>query len=382
MVREGIVLGHKISQQGIEVDKEKIEVIEKLLPSTSAKGIRSFLGRAGFYRRVIKDCSKISKPLCTLLEKNRPFNFDEPCLIIFEELKKRLVATSIVIVLEWTLSFELMSDTSDFAMGAVLGQQKDKIIKKCVLDEEMHNILQHCHSVPYGGYFGGMRNAAKRIDFMGPFPLSLGNLYILLAVDYDSKWVESVALLANNSKSVMKFLHKNIFTTFGKPRAIINDEGSHFDCKLVANSLQRYRVKHKISTKQNNLIETHQLRLAADLAKLQEKLALYWANTERRDAAMRRSLQKNFTKPMLACPDFPKELQAAIVEKVGEVKPAETDPSTTKKENKELEEEIEKIESDSIATDREEEKEVNPTLVPLVNNIVVVPPSSTEPMIE
>ncbi|KAK5770962.1 hypothetical protein PVK06_047127 [Gossypium arboreum] len=96
--------------------------------------------------------------------------------------------------------------------------------------------------------------------------------------------------------------------------------------------------------KQNNLIETHQLRLAADLEKVQEKLALYWAYVERRDAAMRRSLQNNFTKPMLAFLDFPKELQATIVERVGEVEPAETDPSTADKETKELEEEIEKNE--------------------------------------
>ncbi|KAL5579926.1 hypothetical protein UlMin_012368 [Ulmus minor] len=68
MVQEGIVLGHKVSKQGIEVDKAKIEVIEKLPPPSSVKGIRSFLGHAGFYRRYIKDFSRISKPLCQLLE--------------------------------------------------------------------------------------------------------------------------------------------------------------------------------------------------------------------------------------------------------------------------------------------------------------------------
>ena len=75
MVEEGIVLGHRISQKGIEVDKAKIETIEKLPPPTSVKGIRSFLGHAGFYRRFIKDFSKIAKPLCNLLEKDVPFNF-------------------------------------------------------------------------------------------------------------------------------------------------------------------------------------------------------------------------------------------------------------------------------------------------------------------
>ncbi|KAA3488230.1 Retrovirus-related Pol polyprotein from transposon 17.6 [Gossypium australe] len=80
MVREGIILGYKVSHQYIAVGKEKIEVIEKLPPPTSVRGIRSFLGHAGFYRRFIKDFLKISKPLCALLEHNRPFNLDEPYL--------------------------------------------------------------------------------------------------------------------------------------------------------------------------------------------------------------------------------------------------------------------------------------------------------------
>ena len=63
MVREGIILGHKISSKGIEVDRAKVEVIENLPPPVNIKGIKSFLGHAGFYRRFIKDFSKISKPL-------------------------------------------------------------------------------------------------------------------------------------------------------------------------------------------------------------------------------------------------------------------------------------------------------------------------------
>ena len=67
IVKECIVLRHKISTRGIEVDKEKIETMEKLPPPSSVKGIRSFLGHAGFYRRFIKDFSKIEKPLSNLL---------------------------------------------------------------------------------------------------------------------------------------------------------------------------------------------------------------------------------------------------------------------------------------------------------------------------
>ena len=79
MVQEGIVLGHKVSKNGIKVDKAKIEVIDKLPPPISVKGIRSFMGHARFYRRFIKDFSKIAKHLCMLLEHDRPFNFDEDC---------------------------------------------------------------------------------------------------------------------------------------------------------------------------------------------------------------------------------------------------------------------------------------------------------------
>jgi len=73
MVKEGIVLGHRISEKGIEVDRSKIEAIDKLLPPTTVKGMRSFLGHAGFYRRFIKDFSKISKPLCNMLLKDTKF---------------------------------------------------------------------------------------------------------------------------------------------------------------------------------------------------------------------------------------------------------------------------------------------------------------------
>ena len=77
MVKEGIALGHRISEKGIEVDRAKVEVIKRLPPPISVKGVRSFLGHAGFYRRFIKDFSKIAHPLYKLLEKNCKFYFDE-----------------------------------------------------------------------------------------------------------------------------------------------------------------------------------------------------------------------------------------------------------------------------------------------------------------
>ena len=84
MVQDYIVLGHQISARGIEVDKAKIEAIEKLTPQSSVKGIRSFLGHAGFYRRFIKDLSQIEKPLSSLLVQGTPFDFDEECVQLFQ----------------------------------------------------------------------------------------------------------------------------------------------------------------------------------------------------------------------------------------------------------------------------------------------------------
>ncbi|GJX25026.1 reverse transcriptase domain-containing protein [Tanacetum coccineum] len=126
MVKEGIVLGHKISKNGIEVDKAKVDVIAKLPHPTTVKGVRSFLGHAGFYRRFIKDFSKISRPMTHLLEKNTPFIFSDECIQAFETLKKRLTEAPILIPPDWDLPFELMCDASDFAIGAVLGQHHEK----------------------------------------------------------------------------------------------------------------------------------------------------------------------------------------------------------------------------------------------------------------
>lgn len=128
MVNEGIVLGHKISRRGIEVDRAKIEAIERLNPPTSVKGIRSFLGHAGFYRRFIKDFSKIAKPLCSLLESNRKFIFDKQCMTAFQALKTALTTAPIMSTPDWNSPFELMCDASGHAVGAMLGQKNGKVL--------------------------------------------------------------------------------------------------------------------------------------------------------------------------------------------------------------------------------------------------------------
>nr|GEY48189.1 reverse transcriptase domain-containing protein [Tanacetum cinerariifolium] len=126
MVKEGIVLGHKILKEGIEVDKAKIKVISKLPHPTTVKGIRSFLGHAGFYRRFIKDFSKISRPMTHLLEKNSLFIFSNDCIQAFRTLKEKLTESPILIALNWDQPFELMCDASDYAIGVVLGQRVEK----------------------------------------------------------------------------------------------------------------------------------------------------------------------------------------------------------------------------------------------------------------
>nr|GEZ28579.1 reverse transcriptase domain-containing protein [Tanacetum cinerariifolium] len=118
MVKEIIVLGHKISKNGIEVDKAKVDVIAKLSHPTTVKGIRSFFGHVGFYRRFIQDFLKIARPMTRLLEKDTPFFFSNECIESFQTLKRKLTKASILISPYWDLPFELMCDASDFAIGA------------------------------------------------------------------------------------------------------------------------------------------------------------------------------------------------------------------------------------------------------------------------
>ncbi|GJU19436.1 reverse transcriptase domain-containing protein [Tanacetum coccineum] len=245
IVKEGIVLGHKISKSGIEVDKAKVDVIAKLPHPTSVK----------------------------------------ECIEAFNILKKKLTEALILVAPDWDLPFEIMCDASDYAVGAVLGQRKtkhfqpihyasktmtdaqahytttekellavvicaDQVIRRCVYGQEAVDILTACHNRPTEGHHGANYTAKKifdsgfywptiyrdahdmvkscdscqrqgkilqkdemlqnviqvceifdvwGIDFMGPFLSSRGNKYILVAVDYLSKWVEAKALPTNDA---------------------------------------------------------------------------------------------------------------------------------------------------------------------------------------
>nr|GEZ12587.1 reverse transcriptase domain-containing protein [Tanacetum cinerariifolium] len=144
MVKEGILLGHKISQNRIEVDKAKVGVIAKLPHPTTIKVIHSFLGHAGFYRRITQDFSKIARPMTRLLEKDTPFFFSKECIEAFQTLKKKLIEAPILVAPNWDRPFLLKSDASDFAIGAILGQQKTKhfqpihYVSKTMTDAQAH----------------------------------------------------------------------------------------------------------------------------------------------------------------------------------------------------------------------------------------------------
>jgi hypothetical protein len=175
----------------------------------------------------------------------------------------------------------------------------DQIIRRCVPQGEVQSVLSFCHTLACGGHFSANKTAAKvlqsgfywpslfkdanqfcracdrcqrlgtlsrrdmmplnpiliveifdvwGIDFMGPFPPSFGFEYILVVVDYVSKWIEAVATRTNDHKVVIKFIQSNIFSRFGTPRAIISDGGKHFCNRFLKTLLLKYSVTHKVAT--------------------------------------------------------------------------------------------------------------------------------------
>ncbi|XP_070007263.1 uncharacterized protein [Nicotiana sylvestris] len=261
MVEEGIVLGQKISKNVIEVDKAKIEVKSKLPLPTSVKGVRSFLGHAGFYRRFIKDFSKVVNPLCKLLEKYAKFVFNDECMKAFELLKYRLTTTPIITAPNWSLPFELICDASDVAVGArcvpkvlsrgfywpTLYKDASELVKRCD-DCQRAGRISKKNEMPLTTILEIDIFDVWRIYFIGPFVSSCGNTYFLITVDYVSKWVEPVALRNNEAWSVVAFFKKNIFMRFDTPRAIISDGGSHFCNKAFDTLLSKYGVTHRVLT--------------------------------------------------------------------------------------------------------------------------------------
>ena len=126
MVTQGIVLGHTVSREGIEVDKAKVELISNLPTPKCVKDIWSLLGHAGFYRRFIRDFSAIAHPLCNFLAKDVTFEWSQACEAAFDKLKTMLLSPPNMRSPNWELLFEIMCDASDYAIGVVLGKKEDK----------------------------------------------------------------------------------------------------------------------------------------------------------------------------------------------------------------------------------------------------------------
>ncbi|KAL6322870.1 hypothetical protein AAG906_020902 [Vitis piasezkii] len=394
MVNQGIVLGHVISKKGIEVDRAKVELIVKLPPPTNVKGIRQFLGHAGFYRRFIKDFPRLpnlflpfevmcdssdyaigavlgqredGKPYVIYYaskslndaQKNYTTTEKELLAVVYalDKFRAYLIGSSIVVftdhsalkylltkqdakarLIRWILLLQefnlrieirkvlnIAHDThglpinDDFLEESLMLVEEvpwfahianylknffskvyayyweepflfkycaDQIIRKCVPEQEKHGILSHCHENACGGHFASQKTAMRDahevskgcdkcqrlgklsrrnmmplnpilivdlfdvwgIDFMGPFPMSFGHSYILVGVDYVSKWVEAIPCRTNDHKVVLKFLKENIFSRFGVPKAIISDGGTHFCNKPFEALLAKYGVKHKVAT--------------------------------------------------------------------------------------------------------------------------------------
>ncbi|XP_068344181.1 uncharacterized protein [Pyrus communis] len=237
--------------------------------------------QARFYRRFIKDVSKISIPLCRLLQKDVPFVFNEEYEKAFKHLKEMLTSALNIVPPDWSLPFELMCDASDYAIGAVLGQRKNKephylLTKKVVkprlirwmlllqkfdieirdkkgsenvLADHLSHLVHDDEPLPILEAFPDEQLLSiEGIDFMGPFPSSYGFNYILLAVVYVSKWVGAKATRTNDSKVVADFVKTNIFSRFGMLRELISDEGSHFCNQTIEALLKNYNVTDKVST--------------------------------------------------------------------------------------------------------------------------------------
>ncbi|GJY91794.1 reverse transcriptase domain-containing protein [Tanacetum coccineum] len=289
MVKEGIVLGHKVSGSGIEVDKAKIKGISKLPYPTIVKAIQSFLGHAGFYRMFIKDFSQQdAKPrLIRWILLLQEFNIeirdkkgaenlaaDHLSQLENPDLGKLTKAEIRDLFPEeqlMTISKKSNEPWHYFLDEPFLFKQcADQIIRRCVAGNEASQILRQCHSGPSRGHHGIaitvrkvfeagfywpniFRDARKLVRacdayFMGPFPSSNENKYILVAIDYVSKWVEAQAFPASDARNVVNFL-KILFTRFGIPKALISDRGTQFCNYQMERAMKRNNKKewsHKL----------------------------------------------------------------------------------------------------------------------------------------
>ncbi|GJS67298.1 reverse transcriptase domain-containing protein [Tanacetum coccineum] len=215
MVKEGIVVGHKILKSGIET----------------------------------------------------PFIFSTKCREAFETLKKKLTEASILVATDWDLPFEIMCDASDFAVGEddpyLFRICADQVIRRCVYGQEAVDILTACHNGPTRGHHGANYTAKKVFDSGFYWPTIYRDAHDLVTrcdacqrqgkisqrdeMPQNAIQVEAKALPTNDARVVCRFL-KSLFARFGTPRAIIIDRGTHFCNDQFAKVMLKYRVTHRLST--------------------------------------------------------------------------------------------------------------------------------------
>nr|GEY32773.1 reverse transcriptase domain-containing protein [Tanacetum cinerariifolium] len=229
MVKEGIILGHKISKNGIEVDKAKVDVIAKLpipLPSRYLMVFQFANYHVGHF--VVKVMSSQEKN--KFFKDVKHYFWDDPFLfkIYADEVIRRSVHRQEPI----DILKACHNGPIEEHHGPNYTAKNGKISQR---DEMPQNSIQVCEIFDVWG-----------IDFMGPFPSSQGNKYILVAVDYLSKWVEAKALSTNDTRVVCKFL-KSLFARFGTPCAIIGDRGTHFYNDQFVKVMVKYGVTHHLA---------------------------------------------------------------------------------------------------------------------------------------
>nr|GEX52042.1 reverse transcriptase domain-containing protein [Tanacetum cinerariifolium] len=221
MVKEGIVLDHKISKEGIEVDKAKVDVITKLPHPTTVKTIPP--SNISLLRKTPRRCVHGQEAIDILKAchygptrgHHGPNNTTKK---VFD------------LGFYWPTIYR---DAQDLVKNCDVCQRQGKISQR---DEMPQNSIQDYEIFDIYG-----------IDFMGPFPSFRGNKYILVAVDYLLKWLEAKALPTNDTRVVCKFL-KNLFARFGTSRAIISDRGMHFCNDQFVKVMLKFSVTRHLAT--------------------------------------------------------------------------------------------------------------------------------------